>query len=188
MSVSRVLDLVGRKRFVVQVVNKVATHGVVRFNCAEQCLMFCKALRFGDVSMARTIFRHQSPFRQWMSGRSVRGYREDQWVSTRREVALEANRAKFARHVKLRRQLRETGSRALVEVAPKDRVWGIGFDAARAAGREAEWGENLLGVVLMQVREELGREDVEEEDRVERTEAEGRDEQVSALDRTLSPG
>lgn len=62
----------------------------------------------------------------------------------------------------LRELLLGTGERELVEASPGDRIWGIGFTAAKAerAGRE-RWGLNLLGKALMVVREELRREEQE---------------------------
>ena len=50
--------------------------------------------------------------------------------------------------------LLSTEDREIVEASPFDRVWGIGFNAADATTTErAQWGENLLGKALMEVRE-----------------------------------
>jgi len=48
-----------------------------------------------------------------------------------------------------------TGSKVIVEASPSDRIWGIGFDAEYAEGREEEWGANKLGEALMRVRKKL---------------------------------
>lgn len=58
----------------------------------------------------------------------------------------------------LRAQLLATGQRELVEASPFDRVWGVGFVEADAEKNRGRWGENLLGVALMEVRRRL-RED-----------------------------
>lgn len=42
-----------------------------------------------------------------------------------------------------------------MEASPSDRIWGVGFDAEHAEGREGEWGANKLGELLMRVRERL---------------------------------
>jgi len=44
-----------------------------------------------------------------------------------------------------------------VEASPFDRKWGIGLDASKAAASDpSKWrGENLLGKILTEVREEL---------------------------------
>jgi ribA/ribD-fused uncharacterized protein len=48
-------------------------------------------------------------------------------------------------------------SRVLVEASPQDRVWGIGRAADdEQAASPARWlGLNLLGFVLMEVRQQL---------------------------------
>lgn len=48
-----------------------------------------------------------------------------------------------------------TGERELVEASPEDRIWGIGFDAANAEANRDKWGENLLGLALMNVRKRI---------------------------------
>jgi ribA/ribD-fused uncharacterized protein len=57
----------------------------------------------------------------------------------------------------LRALLLATGERELVEAAPGDRVWGIGFAEREAGARREAWGENLLGKALMDVRARLRR-------------------------------
>ena len=44
------------------------------------------------------------------------------------------------------------------KASPYDRIWGIGFSAAKAATNRNKWGLNLLGKALMRVRERLQRE------------------------------
>lgn len=65
------------------------------------------------------------------------------------------------REVRLEELLLATGDRELVEAAPRDRVWGVGFEAeeaerVRLTCRE-KWGKNYLGKALMEVRERLRR-------------------------------
>lgn len=48
-----------------------------------------------------------------------------------------------------------TGDRELVEASPDDRIWGIGFEAVKADANRDQWGENLLGLALMNVRKRL---------------------------------
>ena len=42
-----------------------------------------------------------------------------------------------------------------VQASPFDRIWGVGYDAANADANRENWGENLLGKALMNVRERL---------------------------------
>ena len=55
------------------------------------------------------------------------------------------------------RLLLSTEDSILAEASPKDTVWGIGLTAAAAEKTDpSEWpGENLLGKVLMELRDEF---------------------------------
>ena len=58
----------------------------------------------------------------------------------------EAVLAKFTQHDDLRAALLATGEATIVEHTRKDRYWGDGGDGT---------GKNVLGQILMRVREEL---------------------------------
>ena len=69
------------------------------------------------------------------------------WATARLNVMLKALRAKFTQHEDLKRLLKNTDTRILVENAgANDAFWGAGVD-----GNEG----NHLGELLMQVRAEL---------------------------------
>lgn len=68
------------------------------------------------------------------------------WVTVRESVMLEGLRAKFGQHPNLRGQLIKTGTRYLVELTHQDNYWGDPGDGT---------GQNRLGHLLMQVREEI---------------------------------
>ncbi len=59
---------------------------------------------------------------------------------------FKAVRAKFTQHPDLRARLLATGNAELVEHTKNDAYWGDGGDGT---------GENMLGKILMKVREEL---------------------------------
>eukprot|EP01106_Pelomyxa_sp_JSP_P004519 TRINITY_DN1702_c0_g2_i3.p1 TRINITY_DN1702_c0_g2~~TRINITY_DN1702_c0_g2_i3.p1 ORF type:complete len:146 (+),score=48.25 TRINITY_DN1702_c0_g2_i3:82-519(+) len=71
-------------------------------------------------------------------------YRKD-WQSIRDECMLAAVRAKFAADPALARVLVGTRALKLVEWSSSDPYWGTGPDG----------GSNMLGQILMQVRDEL---------------------------------
>jgi ribA/ribD-fused uncharacterized protein len=68
------------------------------------------------------------------------------WQAVRDEVMLVALRAKFTQHPALRDQLLATGDAMLVEHTHLDSYWADGGDGS---------GQNKLGLLLMQVRDEL---------------------------------
>lgn len=79
------------------------------------------------------------------------------WDAHKEEIVRRANLAKFEQNKGLRRKLFQTGDRLLVEASPLDTIWGIGLDEANARATPPEqWpGQNLLGKIVTEVREQL---------------------------------
>ena len=69
----------------------------------------------------------------------------------------EGCRAKFSSSADLRAQLLATENKLLAEASPYDKIWGIGLAPSdKSAENPDNWkGLNLLGKVLMKVREDL---------------------------------
>ncbi|NKE62304.1 NADAR family protein [Lentzea sp. PSKA42] len=128
-----------------------------RFASAEHYMMWRKALLFGDDSVATRVLAASSPAEAKALGREASGFVDDVWVSSRLEIVVEGNLAKFGQDPALRSYLLSTGSRVLVEASPQDRVWGIGLVASdpRASDPSSWLGLNLLGEALMEVRSRL---------------------------------
>ena len=82
------------------------------------------------------------------AGRSRKYPIQPDWNTSRVDVMLVALRAKFGQHEDIRTRLLETGDAELVEHAIWDRFWGDG------GGKGT--GQNILGKLIMKVREELG--------------------------------
>ncbi len=68
------------------------------------------------------------------------------WDAVKDDVMRRGVRAKFAQHADIRAVLLGTGDETLIEAAPNDYYWGCGADGT---------GRNMLGKVLMEVRDEL---------------------------------
>ena len=62
------------------------------------------------------------------------------------EIMEEILRAKFNQHEKVRKTLKETDKREIIENSPTDPVWGIG---------PKNDGQNMLGKIWMKLRNEL---------------------------------
>jgi len=102
-----------------------------------------------DVEVSSWIASAPSPFLAMRAGRSLRigkEFRSD-WENIKVEVMLKGLRAKFQQHPELAQKLLATGNAVLHEDSPTDMFWG-------------KKGRDLLGKLLMQVREELRRSQV----------------------------
>jgi ribA/ribD-fused uncharacterized protein len=71
---------------------------------------------------------------------------DSSWHREKMSVMEEILRAKITQHENVRNKLTETGQKDILENSPVDSYWGIGKDGK---------GENVLGKLWMQLREEL---------------------------------
>jgi ribA/ribD-fused uncharacterized protein len=127
------------------------------YMCAEQYMHAGKAWLFGDVAMAERIMKSGSPHEHKLMGGRVAGFDQEKWDTHKITIVTTGNRAKFGQNAGLRRRLLDTGDKILAEANPKDFIWGIGLGEDDPAALDpANWqGENLLGEILMTVRDEL---------------------------------
>ncbi|KAJ6109304.1 DUF1768-domain-containing protein [Penicillium sp. IBT 16267x] len=91
-------------------------------------------------------------------GRQIPNFVGSVWETERYAIVLEGSYLKFSQNEDLKLLLFATGDRELVEASPRDRIWGIGFGKGAAGMRREEWGLNLLGKALMEVRARLREE------------------------------
>lgn len=90
-------------------------------------------------------------------GRKVKNFNNELWNIHKEIFMYNACYAKFSQNDKLKDFLLSTGNREIVEASPVDNIWGIGFSSDKAMENIDKWGQNLLGKVLMKVRENLNR-------------------------------
>ena len=127
------------------------------FMCAEQFMMHGKAILFADAEIAAKILAADHPKTHKALGRKVRNFDDATWKRERERIVLEGSRAKFTQNADLKDKLLATRGTTLVEASPYDRIWGIGLSAKdpRALDPKQWRGQNLLGKILTQLREEL---------------------------------
>lgn len=127
------------------------------FNCAEQLMMHGKAQLFGDREIAAKMLATSAPKQHKALGRKVAGFDDARWREARTGIVKAGNRAKFTQNPELLAQLQATRGTTLVEASPRDRIWGIGLSAndPRAQDRATWRGQNLLGQILTELRDEL---------------------------------
>jgi ribA/ribD-fused uncharacterized protein len=110
---------------------------------------YFQAQKFAGTEHEEEIRMIDSPMVAARAGRSrQRPLRED-WEVVKDDVMREAIRAKFTQHEDLRKILLETGDAILVEHTANDRYWADGGDGS---------GLNMLGKLLMELREQLRNE------------------------------
>ena len=96
-------------------------------------------------SLEREIIRMtSSPHRARRAGQKI-ALRPD-WEEIKVEVMRWALKKKFTQNPRLRDALVKTGNAELIEDAPWDKFWGDGGNGD---------GQNMLGKLLMELREEL---------------------------------
>lgn len=127
------------------------------YSCAEQFMMERKALLFGDTAMAARIMATDKPHEQKLMGSRVSGFDEAIWAEHREVIVYTANREKFGQNAGLAKKLLRTGDALLAEANPRDHNWGIGLPEDDPRAQEpSQWqGLNLLGKILMRVRNEI---------------------------------
>ena len=124
------------------------------FTSAEQCLMYKKAMLFGDQHIADKILQTQDPAEAKSLGRSVSGFNKDTWIKNGQDYMFQAMTAKFSQNDKLKAFLKATKRNALVEASPSDKFWGCGLSLKnKDVFNKDKWtGANTAGKTLEHVR------------------------------------
>lgn len=128
------------------------------FNCAEQAMMWRKAILSADFAMADRILATSNPKYQRDLGRIIKNFDPIAWNKEKFQIIVDINVAKFSQNPTIKKFLCEDlKNYILAEAAPWDKIWGIGLgpDDEKAWNVETWQGENLLGRALMVVREKL---------------------------------
>lgn len=127
------------------------------FATTEQAFMWEKAVFFNDRESANKIIKEENPAKAKKLGREVKNFDDSLWSKVCYDFMYKVNYEKYSQNTRLKNILLNTGDKVLVEANPRDRRWAIGLPAEDdRVLDESQWqGENLLGKVLMQVRDEL---------------------------------
>jgi len=127
------------------------------FVCAEQYMMYHKAVLFGDKETAEKIMKAETPEEHKKLGRQVKNFDPQVWEAHAQDIVYCANLHKFTQNPDLWREMEKTRGRELVEASPYDTIWGIGLRADDPDAQDkTKWrGKNLLGQVLTRLREDL---------------------------------
>jgi hypothetical protein len=136
------------------------TEDGITYNCAEQYMMYHKMMLMGNRDAALRILEAKTPREQKSLGRGGGHWDEILWLENREKIVAKGNMLKFTQNPRLLRKLLDTGDDLIAEASPHDAIWGIGLrEYDRRASKVETWiGLNLLGYVLMDVRDRLRKE------------------------------
>ena len=129
----------------------------IKFSSMEQYMMHEKALLFQDQEAAEKILQTDNVAEIKALGRNVQHFDDNIWIKVREEIVYRGVFEKFRQNPELAENLEKTGEEIIAECAVKDRIWGIGL-SMKDENRHCidRWrGQNLLGKILMRVREEI---------------------------------
>ena len=133
------------------------TVGGITFSSMEQYMMYEKAVLFKDQTTTEKILQTDDAAEIKALGRTMQNFDDKVWVKEREGIIYRGVLEKFRQNPELAEKLEKTGGDIIAECAVKDRIWGIGLsmkDEDRL--RIDKWrGQNLLGRILMRVREDI---------------------------------
>lgn len=127
----------------------------VHYCCAEQYMMYKKALLFNDLETANAIMNTSSPKEHQELGRKVKNFNQEIWDQNARNIVYTGNILKFKQNPSLLKLLLATQDKILVEASPFDTIWGIGLNVDDAlVTDDSKWkGKNWLGETLTRVKQ-----------------------------------
>lgn len=126
------------------------------FRNSEQAIMWRKAIFFNANAIAEQILESKNPNDAKRLGRSRDiAFNEKIWENNRLNIFKEVLFDKFNQNYLLKKMLLLTDNKLLAEASPTDIIWGIGMGEDNCnIFNISKWeGQNLLGKVLMEVRE-----------------------------------
>lgn len=136
----------------------------IQFCMSEQLFMWFKAKLFKDHHIADEIInlKNARGIEYQKLGRKIKNFDEAIWQEHKIKLMYKAVELKFNQNEKLKKYLKETKNAVLVETSPVDSVWGIKMSKEDKNGKETDWknpykwkGENLLGFILMDIRNKI---------------------------------
>jgi ribA/ribD-fused uncharacterized protein len=129
----------------------------IEYKTAEHFMMAGKAKLFGDEEIHSLIIQSDTPKKAKALGRKVSDFDFTKWEENKIEIVMQANKLKFSQNEALKEFLINSKPKILVEASPVDPIWGNGMaeDNPNIYNPKMWKGENLLGYLLMEIRDEI---------------------------------
>lgn len=125
------------------------------YHSSEQYFMKKKQELFDSENseLAQRIMDSATPAAVKKLGRQVGGFDQALWDEHKLQIMIDGLLLKFGQNIILRVLLLSTNDAQIFEASPSDRIWGIGYSVTEAPEIDRSmYGENLLGIALMEVR------------------------------------
>jgi ribA/ribD-fused uncharacterized protein len=126
-----------------------------QFQNVEQAMMASKAKVFGDLEIFNEILTTSDPKSVKKLGRKVKNFDEKIWDKYKKQIVKTSVQSKFTYNPLLLKKLLSTQNDYIAEDSPYDKIWGIGTRSKIQKENRSWPGKNLLGVILMELREEF---------------------------------
>ena len=133
----------------------------IHYDNSEQFMMYHKVMMFRKYGLGDQILHTKEPAKcKKIAGQKFPEFDATLWEKTCVTIVKRGVKAKFIQNTGILELLLSTGNAILAECSPYDRKWGIGIDIKDPDHNViAKWkGKNLLGRILMEVRDELRQE------------------------------
>jgi N-glycosidase YbiA len=114
---------------------------------------YFQAQKFAGTPHEEAVRLAKTPKQAAEMGRDRKRPLRADWEQAKDDVMRAAVSQKFRTHKDIRQVLLDTGDEELIENASGDYYWGSGADGS---------GRNMLGTILMEVREQLRKEQAQE--------------------------
>lgn len=126
----------------------------VKYNCTEQYMMAQKALLMKDHDMYAKIMAATDPsVMKYAYGRNIKNFNSKLWDKHKFDIVFKGNLLKFTQNKKFNDYIKTFENYTIAEASPTDTIWGIGLSVTDAKKGLPWRGQNLLGKVIMNVRD-----------------------------------
>ena len=118
-----------------------------------------KALYFGDQAAAHKIEAADDALECKRLSREIESFDAEAWNEIAGAETYFGISEKFRQNTKLKNTLLQTGAKTIVECS-YDKIWGSGIhlNNVNALNKETWIGNNLLGKILMDIRNDINNE------------------------------
>ena len=131
------------------------TYRDIKFDNLEHAYQYAKAIEFNDIDSSEDILCAKTPSIAKQLGSKVRNFKIKEWNNVKETVMLDLLRIKFAPGSEMAKKLLDTAGKSLAE-AGQSTTYSIGMSLYnKDLFKTDKWAKNVLGNLLMKIRQEL---------------------------------